>query len=423
LKNTIEYANRYEEFFAVALIGLDDFKRINDTYGHSIGDNLLKNISSKLIDTLRDSDYIARISDEDDLIARMGGDEFMILLHAIVDIKNINQVVKRIHSQLSKVYEISGREIFISVSIGISKFPEDGEDAETLIKNADSALHYAKNEGKNRYQFYSQSMNEAVTELLNIEIDLQKALKEKELLLYYQPKIDISTKKIIGMEALIRWKRSGGNFISPAKFIPIAETNGLIIPISDFVLRTACLQNKMWHEAGLEKIKVAVNVSGYQFGQKDLVNDTLKALDDIVFDPQYLELEITETSIMKNPESAVKKLSKLREMGIHISIDDFGTGYSSLNYLQRLPLDSLKIDISFIRNVLSNPNDATIVKTIIAMAHNLGLEVIAEGVENEHQLSFLEEHECDIVQGYFFSPPVPAEDFLSLFTEWNDQTL
>ena len=416
LNKMIEYARRYKTAFAVALIDLDDFNRINDTLGHNIGDEFLKSVSSRLLETLRNSDYVARISDEEEPVARMGGDEFIVLLHELADVGKTSHVASRILKELSQPYEVDGRELFITASIGISIYPEDGNDVEDLIKNADTALYHAKRKGKNTYQFYSKSMNEGAFELLTMENNLRRALERQELLLYYQPKMDLSTRQIIGMEALIRWKPPEGNLISPAKFIPFAESSGLILPIGEFVLQTACLQNKMWQEAGLKKISVAVNVSGLQFGQKDFTEDVFTALENAGLDPKYLELEITETTIMINPETAVLNLNKLKEAGIKISIDDFGTGYSSLNYLRRLPLDALKIDISFIRNVVSDPDDAMIVKAIIAMAHNLNLKVIAEGVEDEQQLEFLKAHKCDVIQGYLLSPPVPAEEFPGLLT-------
>jgi diguanylate cyclase (GGDEF)-like protein len=423
LKKSIEYAKRYKHSYAVALIDLDDFSRINDTLGHNIGDELLKIVSSRLFNTLRSSDYVARICDEEEPIARMGGDEFIVLLQELDDVVNASHVARRILNELSQAYDLVGREVFITTSIGIALYPDDGEDVENLIKNADTALYHAKKRGKNNFQFYSKSMNEAALELLTLETNLRRAIEGQELLLYYQPKVDLSTRKIIGMEALIRWKTPEGDLISPAKFIPLAEANGLIVPIGKFVLQTACLQNKMWQEAYTEKISVAINVSGLQFGQKDFVQDVLTVLKNTNLDPQYLELEITETTIMIDPERAVRSLNELKELGIHISLDDFGTGYSSLNYLQRLPLDAIKIDISFIRNVVTNLSDAAIVKTIIAMANNLRLKVIAEGVEDEHQLEFLRKHKCDIIQGYLFSPPVPAEEFFDLLAQWNDQPL
>lgn len=423
LTKSIEYANRYKHSYAIALIDLDGFSRINDTLGHDVGDELLKVVSSRLLKTLRSSDYVARIYDEEEPIARMGGDEFIVLLQEINNVVKSSTVARRILNELSQAYELGGREIFVTASIGIAIYPDNGEDVENLIKNADTALYHAKKMGRNNFQFYSKSMNETALELLTLETNLRRAIERQELLLYYQPKVDITTRKIIGMEALIRWRTPEGSLISPAKFIPLAEENGLIVPIGKFVLQNACLQNKMWQEASPEKVSVAINVSGLQFGQKYFVQDVLTALEDANLDPQYLDLEITETTIMIDPERAVSSLNKLKEAGIHISLDDFGTGYSSLSYLQRLPLDAIKIDISFIRNVLTNPNDAAIVKAIIAMASNLRLKVIAEGVEDEHQLEFLREHKCDIIQGYLFSPPVSAEEFFDLLTQWNDQSL
>lgn len=415
LEKAIKYANRYKEKFAIALIDLDDFNRINDTLGHHIGDECLKIASSRLLKTLRGSDFVARAFYEEEPLARMGGDEFIVLLSGVVDAGNAGAVVRRMLDELSQAYELDGHEVFITASIGIAAYPDDGRDIESLYKNVDTALFHAKKKGKNKFQFYSKSMNDTALELLTLETSLRRAIERQEFLLYYQPKVDISTRKIVGMEALVRWKSPDGSLISPAKFIPLAETNGLIVPISKIVMQSAGSQNKAWHDAGMDKISVAVNVSGLHFGQKDFVEDVLSVLDTTNLDPQYLELEITETAVMLAPERAVSNLNKLKEAGIQVSLDDFGTGYSSLGYLQRLPLDAMKIDISFIRNVVSNPNDAMIVKTIIAMAHNLNLKVIAEGVEEENQLAFLREHGCDIIQGYYFSPPVPADEFPGLF--------
>lgn len=423
LKEAIEYATRYKRSFAVAIIDLDDFNRINESLGHNFGDELLKIVSSRLLNILRSSDYVARIYDDEEPIARMGGDEFIVLIQELDSVLNASHVARRILDELSQPYELVGREVFITTSIGIALFPDDGEDVENLIKNADTALYHSKKKGKNHFRFYTKSMNETAIELLTLETDLHRAIERQEFLLYYQPKVDLSTRKIIGMEALIRWKTPEGDLISPGKFIPLAEANGLIVPIGKFVLQTACLQNKMWQEAYTEKISVAINVSGLQFGQKDFVQDVITALKSTNLDPQYLELEITETTIMTDPERAVRNLNELKEVGVQISLDDFGTGYSSLNYLQRLPLDAIKIDISFIRNVVTDFNDAVIVKTIIAMAHNLNMKVIAEGVEDEQQFEFLKEHGCDIIQGYLFSPPLPAENFFDLLTQRNDQPL
>jgi diguanylate cyclase (GGDEF)-like protein len=421
LKKSVEYAGRYSQGCVIAFIDLDDFKRINDTFGHNIGDKFIKIVCSRLLKILRSSDNVARMSE--DRIARMGGDEFIVLLQGLDNVLDASHIARRLLDGLSQVYEIEGHEIFITASIGIATFPEDGKDTDDLIKNADTALNHAKKTGKNKFQFYSKSMNEAALEFLTMETNLRRAIERQEFLLYYQPKVDITTRKIIGMEALIRWKTQNGDLISPARFIPVAEENGLILPIGKFVLQAGCLQNKTWQEAGTKKVSVAINVSGLQFGQKYFVQEVLTILRNTGLDPQYLELEITETTIMKNIEMAVQNLNELKKAGIKVSLDDFGTGYSSLSYLRRMPLDYIKIDISFIRNVAVNPDDAAIVKTIITMAHNLNLKVIAEGVEDEHQLEFLEAHGCDMIQGYFFSPPVPAEEFFNLLTRENDQWL
>ena len=411
VNKAIDYANRYKHKFAAIYIDLDDFNRINDTLGPNVGDQLLRIVSERLQGVLRKSDVVARLSEEENPIARMGGDEFIVLLHDIEDVGNATHTAQRILDELSRPYECNGLEMFITACIGISIYPEDGIDVEMLVRNADAALHFAKKRGKNNFQFYSKSMNEAAFELLTLESDLRRAIERNELMLFYQPKIDLQTLEICGMEALIRWKTPEGRMIPPGKFIPLAESNGLIGPISRFVLQTACFQNKKWQDAGFKKLCVAINVSGLEFGQRDFMEGILSTLEETGLDPQYLELEITETTVMIDPERAVRNLSRLKQIGVRISLDDFGTGYSSLSYLQRLPLDTVKIDISFIRNVVTHPGDAMIVKTIIAMAHNLNLKVIAEGIEEQGQLAFLRAHHCDALQGYLFSPAVAPEEF------------
>jgi EAL domain-containing protein (putative c-di-GMP-specific phosphodiesterase class I) len=298
----------------------------------------------------------------------------------------------------------------MTASIGIALYPDDGTDVDDLLKNAEKAMRYTKNEGKNNYQFYSGSMNSFVLELLTLESDLHKALERKELVLYYQPKVDAATRMVKGMEALIRWKHPDKGLIPPIQFIPLAETSGLIIPIGEFVIRTVCGQIKTWQEAGYKQINIALNVSGRQFDQQNLIEIVKEALLDAMIPPQCLELEITESIIMRNPEKAIRTLTELKALGIHIAVDDFGTGYSSLSYLKRLPLDFLKIDMSFVQSLASDPSDQAIVRATIAMAHNLNLQTIAEGVETEEQLSFLQEHGCDEIQGYLFSRPLPAEE-------------
>lgn len=414
LEKTIEYSNRYKEQFFIILIDLDNFNRINDTLGHYVGDECLKIVSSRLLNTLRNSDCIARIFDKKNPVARMGGDEFILLLREVDSVKKANTVLLRVLNELTKPYQFDGNALFITASIGVASYPEDGNTAENLFKNVDTALFYAKKKGKNNFQFYSKSMNDKARERLTLETNLRRAIERQEFLLYYQPKVDIASRRIIGMEALIRWKLPTGELIPPGKFIPLAEETGLIVPISEIVMEIACFQNQIWQQTGMEKISVAVNISGLHFGKENFVPDVLTVLSKTALDPKYFELEITETAIMLDSERATNNLNQLKEAGIQISLDDFGTGYSSLSYLQRLPIDAMKIDISFIRDVVSNPNNAMIVKTIISMAHNMNLRVIAEGVEDKDQLEFLAEHNCDIVQGYLFSPPVPAEEFSNL---------
>ena len=415
LGTAIEYAARYQKRFAVAMIDLDDFKRINDTLGHTTGDELLRQVARRLQDSLRKSDLAARTTEaETESLARLGGDEFIVLLRELDQPRDTGQLAWRLLRELAEPFALEGREIFITASIGLATFPEDGDSVVELIKNADTALYQAKSSGKNTCQFYSESMNKTALELLTMEADLHRALDRQELLLYYQPKMDLLTRKIIGSEALVRWNHPEKGLIPPGKFIPLAESNGLIVPIGEWVLRTACRQLKAWEKMGLGPQTVAVNVSGRQFGQADLIEKVFSALADADLDPQLLELEITETTIMQDPDGAIRVLKQLQEAGIRISIDDFGTGYSSLNYLKQLPLDTLKIDLSFIRNVVTNADDAAIVKTIIAMAHGLELKVIAEGVEDERQLEFLRNHDCDLIQGYWLSPPVPPEKFPGL---------
>ncbi|HBB16838.1 MAG TPA: hypothetical protein DCZ97_07500 [Syntrophus sp. (in: bacteria)] len=412
IKRSIEHAHRHKEKFAIIYIGLDNFQRINDTLGYSIGDLLLKAVADRLTNSLRESDYVAR-SDEGetvDVVSRAGGDEFIVLAHDLNQAQDAAIASRRLLREISAPHDLSGRDVFMTASIGIAVYPDDGTDVDDLLKNAEKAMRYTKREGKNNYHFYSESMNSFVLELLSLESDLHKALERDELVLYYQPKVDAATRMVKGVEALIRWKHPDKGLIPPMQFIPLAETSGLIIPIGEFVIRTVCRQIKAWQEAGYKQTNIALNVSGRQFDQQSLIEIVKEALQDAMISPQCLELEITESIIMRNPEKAIRILTELKAMGIQIAIDDFGTGYSSLNYLKRLPLDFLKIDQSFVKGLASDPNDQAIVRATIAMAHSLNLKTIAEGVETEEQLSFLQEHGCDEIQGYLFSRPLPAEE-------------
>jgi len=412
MKRAIEHAQRHKEIFALIYIGLDNFQRINDTLGHSIGDLLLKAVADRLANSLRKSDYVAR-SDEGEtvnVVSRVGGDEFIVLANDLTQSEDAAKTSRRLLEEISAPYDLSGREVFMAASIGIALYPDDGADVDDLLKNAEKAMRHTKSEGKNNYQFYSESMNFFVLELLTLESDLHKALERDELVLYYQPKVDAASRMVKGMEALIRWKHPVKGLIPPMQFIPLAETSGLIIPIGEFVIRTACRQIKTWQEAGYKQMNIALNVSSRQFDQQSLIEIVKEAIQDAMIPPRCLELEITESIIMRNPEKAMRTLTELKTMGIQIAIDDFGTGYSSLSYLKRLPLDFLKIDQSFVKSLASDPSDQAIVRTTIAMAHSLNLKTIAEGVETEEQLTFLQEHGCDEIQGYLFSRPLPAEE-------------
>ncbi|HLA05772.1 MAG TPA: EAL domain-containing protein, partial [Syntrophales bacterium] len=412
MMRVIDHANRHKEIFTLLYVGLDNFQRINDTLGHSMGDLLLKAIADRLTGSLRKSDYIASSYEGEttEVVSRVGGDEFIVLAPDLTQAQDAAKTAHRLLREISEPYDLSGYEVFMTASAGIALYPDDGTDVDDLLKNADTALGHAKNEGKNNYQFYSRSMNSSVLELLTLENDLHRALTRNELVLYYQPKVDAATSMVKGMEALIRWEHPERGLIPPMEFIPLAEASGLIIPIGEFVIRAACRQIKTWQAAGCQQMQIALNVSARQFDQKDFTEVIRGILLDTMVSPQCLALEITESIIMRNPEQAIQTLTELKTMGIEIAIDDFGTGYSSLSYLKRLPLDFLKMDMSFVKSLTSDPSDQAIVRATIAMAHGLNLKVIAEGVETEEQLSFLQKHGCDEIQGYFFSRPLPAEE-------------
>ncbi|MBI5593239.1 MAG: EAL domain-containing protein [Deltaproteobacteria bacterium] len=416
LKKALVWARRYGQAVVILYLDVDDFKRVNDTLGHPMGDKLLLAVSERLVASVRSSDSAARLAEdtEQTTVSRLGGDEFAILLHNAGKIHEVSRVARRLLKEIAKPFDLDGHEVFTSASMGISFFPSGGEDADNLLKNADAAMYQAKAKGKNNYQFYTDAMNATALELFNLERDLHRALEREEFVLHYQPKLD-TTRRMIGMEALIRWNHKEKGMISPVQFIPLAEDTGLILPIGEWVLRTACLQTNAWQEAGFKSANVAVNLSARQFDQKNLPDIIARALHETALPPRHLELEITESMIMQKPEEAIAVLRKLKNMGIRISMDDFGTGYSSLNYLRQLPVDSLKIDRSFIMNVTIDPGDAAIVKGIIALAHSLKLKVIAEGVETEAQFEFLREVECDEVQGFLFSKPLPADEFLGVW--------
>jgi PAS domain S-box-containing protein len=417
----LEQAKRRHTLLAVLFIDLDNFKRINDSFSHKTGDLLLKQAAERLLKSLRSSDYIARseLVRGDETVSRLGGDEFLVLLTDIKDIQDVARVSRRLLKDFSQPFDLIGQEVVMSASIGISIFPEDGENHECLLKNADIAMYHAKDKGKNNYQFYSDTMNVETFERLALENDLRRALEWNEFQLYYQPKVHAPEGKIIGVEALIRWNHPHMGVVTPNQFIQLAEETGLIVPIGEWVLQQACLQHRAWLDAGFHPIKVAVNLSSRQFEKKQLAQVVQQALSNAGMDPRYLELEITESLIMQNLEEAIKILDQLKSKGIEILIDDFGKGYSSLNYLRRIPLDALKIDRSFVMNIITNPDDAAIVKAIIAMAHNLQLKVIAEGIETEEQMALLQKHGCHEMQGYLWSKPLDADEITKLLIKGN----
>jgi diguanylate cyclase (GGDEF)-like protein len=407
LMQAISAAQRAQRMFAVMFIDLDRFKVINDSLGHHYGDKLLQAVSLRLTEALRSEDTVARI----------GGDEFIILLNEIAEPQVAAHVAQKLLESLAAPFHIDGQGQNISASIGISIYPDDGVDLRALMMHADGAMYHAKKVGRDNYQFYTPEMNAAAHAKFELEKSLRRAIDQGELELHYQPKVDIESNAIIAMEALVRWRHPQRGLVPPDEFIPLAEEIGLIIPLGAWVLQTACLQNKQWQEAGLPALRVAVNISAAQFKQKNLVEFVAQVLQDTGLDPQYLELEVTESVIMQNAEEATLLLERLHAQGIHISIDDFGTGYSSLSCLKRFPLNKLKIDRSFVRDINTDPDDAAIVNSVIALAHTLRLGVVAEGVETPEQLAFLKALGCDEYQGYHRSRPLPADEFERLLRE------
>ncbi|MFO1433428.1 MAG: EAL domain-containing protein [Candidatus Competibacteraceae bacterium] len=403
LDHALALSQRSGGWVAVLFIDLDNFKQVNDSLGHAAGDALLRAVSERLSGCVRNHDTLARL----------GGDEFILVLENLPREELAAAVARKILEVLQPPFLLGGHEFFISSSIGISLFPKDGVDRETLLRNADMAMYRAKEQGRNNFQFYSKWMNDHVIERLYLENGLRYAMERNELLLYYQPQVDLASRTVVGVEALIRWRHSAQGLISPAKFIPLAEETGLIVPIGAWVIETACIQAKLWQDAGLS-LRVAVNLSARQFTQPNLIDSIITTLQRTGLKADCLKLEITESLLMEDVEKVITTLRALKAIGVKIAIDDFGTGYSSLSYLKRFPLDFLKIDRSFIRDIQSDPDDAAITLAILAMAHSMHLEVIAEGVETDEQLAFLHAHHCKEVQGFYFSPPAPADTVTQL---------
>jgi diguanylate cyclase (GGDEF)-like protein len=404
LNQAIELAHRQGKQLAVMFMDLDRFKYINDSLGHGVGDQLLLSVAQRLVKCARHSDTVCR----------QGGDEFVLLLSSIEHPEDAALFAQKMLATLALPHRIDQRDLHISVSIGISIYPGDGRDAETLIKTADTAMYYAKESGRNNYKFFEQNMHVSAMQRQSIETNLRQALERREFILYYQPKIDLLSGAIVGVEALIRWQHPELGLLAPEQFIYIAEDCGLILPISRWVQREACLQARIWQQQGLPPVTIAVNASALEFRDKDFLKNLHAILDETGLEPRYLELELTESALMRDSESTDSVLHALANLGVKLAIDDFGTGYFSLCYLKHLPIDALKIDQSFVNKMISNPDDASIVTTVINMGKSLKKRVIAEGVETSEQVAFLVAQRCDEGQGCYFGCPMVAEQLTAL---------
>lgn len=408
LEQAMKTALRNKQSLCVMMLDLDRFKTINETLGHHIGDKLLMGVADRLLGILADNGTIARF----------GGDEFTLLLPQVVQTEEPTLHAQRIIETLAAPFKLDGHDLHVTTSIGMASYPADGENPEVLLKNAETAMYRAKEQGRNNFQLYASIMNVSAFKQLLMENSLRRALEKQEFVVYLQPQIDLATHRMIGAEALVRWQHPDLGLVFPTEFIGLAEETGLIVPIGDWVLERVCKLGRQWRDKGLPSVCISVNLSARQFQQRNLVSRIAQILDQTGLDPDYLGLEITESIAMKNADFTISALNELKKMGIHFSLDDFGTGYSSLSYLKRFPLETLKIDRSFVRDITTDPNDAAIVQAVIALAHSLKLNVVAEGVETEGQLSYLKGHGCDQVQGYYFSHPLSEENFLNVLKEF-----
>ncbi len=408
LEQAMKTALRNQQTLCVMVLDLDRFKTINETLGHHIGDKLLVGVANRLLGILADNGTIARF----------GGDEFTLLLPLVNNPEEATQQAQRTIETLAAPFNLNGHDLHVTTSIGIAFYPNDGENAEVLLKNAETAMYRAKEQGRNNFQLYASVMNVSAFKQLLMENSLRRALEKEEFVVYLQPQIDLTTRRMIGAEALVRWQHPDLGLVFPTEFIGLAEETGLIVPIGDWVLERVCRLGKLWKDRGMERVTISVNLSARQFQQKNLVARIAQILQTTGLDPEYLGLEITESIAMKNADFTISALNEFKSMGIHLSLDDFGTGYSSLSYLKRFPLETLKIDRSFVRDITTDPNDAAIVHAVIALAHSLKLKVVAEGVETEGQLSYLKTHDCDQVQGYYFSHPLSEDNFQKILREF-----
>ena len=413
LDQAIELARRQGRRFAVLFMDLDRFKQFNDSLGHAVGDQLLQSVAQRLMGCVRHSDTISR----------QGGDEFVVLLSNIKQPEDAALIAQHMLTALTVPHLIDHHELHVSVSIGISTYPADGQDSETLIKSADSAMYHAKENGRNNYKFFEPEMKVRTVRRQSLETSLRHALERQEFMLYYQPKIDLHSNRIVGAEALIRWQHPEWGLVPPSQFVPIAEDCGLILPIGRWVLREACHQARAWRQAGLPQIAVAVNTSALEFDDKDFLENLRVTLEETNLEPRYLELELTESVLMRDAEFTDSVLHALTDLGIKLVIDDFGTGYSSLSYLRQFPIDTLKIDQSFVRRMTSSPDDAAIISAVISLGKSLKLRLIAEGVETPEQHAFLLDQHCDEGQGYYFGHPAAAETFATLLQTGIPRTL
>ena len=416
LTQALAHAGRYRSTLAVLFLDLDRFKVINDTLGHNVGDLLLKQVAGRLTESVRHSDSVSRSVDKEEnhSLARLGGDEFTVLLTNLRDVQDAGTVARRIVEAMAKPFLIEGREIFVTISVGIAIFPVDGESIDALLKNADSAMYHAKEKGRNNFQFYSDNLNAAANDRLNLEGELRHAVEREEFVVFYQPQIDLRGGEIVSAEALVRWQHPRRGLLRPEEFMQAALDTGLIRAIDEWVLRTACRHSQEWQQRGKISVRISVNISNSLFHSDTLVSVVEQALGQTGLTPACLELELTESIVMRNVDASIATLTTLRTMGVQLSIDDFGTGYSSLSYLHRLPFNRVKIDQSFIQEILTQARPPMIVRAIIAMAHSLNLLVLAEGVEQEIQRTTLIDEGCDYAQGHLFGRPMPADEFAEM---------
>ena len=405
LRQALLKADRRGEKVAVLFLDLDGFKHINDTLGHPVGDKLLNAVGKRLLDCVRKSDTVARL----------GGDEFTLVVTDFAETRNLDFISRKITDRIAVPFILPDRKVFVNASIGISIYPDDGHSVDLLLQNADTAMYRAKEQGKNGVRYFSRDMNIEAAQRLELETALREGLRREEFIVYYQPQVDLATGEVRSCEALVRWNHPKQGIVAPGVFIGLAESTGLIRPLGEWVLRKACEQVAVWQQQGLPRLRVGVNISGHQLNTSEIVETVSQNLVEAGIEAGLLDLEITESALMGAAEESERILTDLKALGVQLSIDDFGTGYSSLSYLKRFPVDTLKIDRSFILDLPDDDDDVAIVKAIIGVGHSMNIKLMAEGVETKNQLDFLVSHGCDLVQGYYFSRPVPADTFASLF--------